>query len=187
MKFGDDEHDSSKTSPTPLLPRMRTITRSKPVVRADRSVKLVQVCTIRKPASELYAFWDCIENIARVVKEPLAITRLSRAQSHWSVSAPTGDGFWEWDEVFITDEPGRMFAWRSRAGADVPNAGSVRFRPAPDDARTEVVVEIRFEPPGGETGAKLAKRSAEKARRHVAETLRRFKALMDASWMPSRK
>lgn len=158
---------------------------AKPVVSAEHGTKVVAACTIRKPAAELYKFWRNLENVARVSKHPVTITRISDTESHWSVSAPPGDRRVEWDAVIITDEPESMIAWRSREGAEIPNAGSVHFEPAPGKEGTEVRVELRYEAPGGKLGAMLAKLSGEEGAQQVAETLRRFKALMEAGEIPT--
>jgi uncharacterized membrane protein len=140
-----------------------------------------------KPASELYAFWRNLENLVLVIKHPTTITSVSDVESRWSVSAPPGDRRIEWNALIINDEIDRLIAWRSREGAEIPNAGSVRFETAPGDQGTEVTVSLEYDPPGGKLGALLAKLSGEEAGQQVAETLRRFKALMEAGEIPTTK
>lgn len=141
--------------------------------------------TVRKPAAELYAFWRNLENVMRVVKFPVAITRTSDLESHWSVSAPPGDRCVEWDAVIFNDEPNQLIAWRSREGAEIDNAGTVRFEKAPGDEGTEVTVQLEYNPPGGRLASKLAKLTGEEAGQQVREALRRFKALMEAGEIPT--
>ena len=138
-----------------------------------------------KPASELYAFWRNLENLVQVIKHPATIVSVSDVESRWSVSAPPGDRRVEWSALVINDEPDRLIAWRSADGAEIPNAGSVRFEPAPGDQGTEVTVALEYDPPGGKIGALLAKLSGEEAGQQVAEMLRRFKALMEAGEIPT--
>ena len=180
----------STTSSPPFAERPRSRTPAKParsriVIPGNRGVKIVRACTIRKPAAELYRFWQNLENLVRVIKHPVSITQTSATESHWSVSAPPGDRRVEWDALIINDEPGRLIAWRSREGAEIANAGSVRFEPAPADQGTEVTVALEYDPPGGKLGALLAKLSGEEAGQQVAEALRRFKALMEAGEIPT--
>lgn len=158
--------------------------RSKIVVPGNRGVKVVKACTVRQPASVLYSFWRDFENIARITKHPVTITNISETESHWSVPGP-GDNRVEWDAVVINDEPNRLIAWRSRDGADVANAGSVRFEDGPPGEGTEVTVALEYDPPGGKVGALLAKLSGEGPAQQVAEALRRFKALMEAGEIPT--
>src|SRR5690606_4435966 len=94
---------------------------AKIAVPGNHGVKVVRACTIRKPASELYAFWRNLENLPQVIKHPVCIRQLTPNESHWSVTAPPGDRRVEWDAVIINDHPNELIAWRSREGADVPN------------------------------------------------------------------
>lgn len=141
-------------------------------------------CTVRKPAEELYQFWRSLENLTRIIKHPVSITTLSDTESHWKASAP-GNTFVEWDAIIINDHPNELVAWRSKEGADIANAGSVRFEPAPGDEGTEVTVQLEYDPPGGKFAALLAKVTGEEPEQQVAEALRRFKALMEAGEIPT--
>lgn len=148
------------------------------------SVQITRAVTILKPAAELYRFWRQFENIARVVKYPVDITTASATESHWAVSAPGGKRV-EWDAVVTADTPDELIAWRSQPGADVPNRGRIRFEPAPGDQGTEVIVDVEYVAPGGKVTALIAKLTGKEAGQQVAETLRRFKALMEAGEIPT--
>lgn len=150
----------------------------------NRGTKVVRAVTIRRPADELYAFWRRLENLARVIRHPVDIVPLNENESHWSVTAPGGERV-EWDALVINDEPGRLIAWRSREGAEIPNAGSVRFEPAPGDEGTEVTVALEYDAPGGRLAALLAKLTGQEPGQQVADTLRRFKALMEVGEIPT--
>ncbi len=164
-------------APTPREP-------SRITVPGNRGVKVVRSCTIRRPAADLYRFWRSLEKLAQVIKHPVSITRISDTESHWSVSAP-GDKCVEWDAAIINDEPNELIAWRTKEGADIANAGTVRFEPAPGDEGTEVRVQLEYDAPGGKFGALLAKLSGEEPEQQVAEMLRRFKALMESGEIPT--
>lgn len=153
-------------------------------VPGNRGTKVVRAVTIRRPADELYAFWRRLENLARVIRHPVDIVPVSGHESHWSVTAPGGERV-EWDSIIINDEPGRLIAWRSREGADIPNAGSVRFEPAPADEGTEVTVALEYDAPGGRLATLFAKLSGQEPGQQVADTLRRFKALMEVGEIPT--
>lgn len=158
--------------------------KSKIVVAGDHGVKVVRACTILRPAAELYGFWRAVENLQTVIPHPCSIVRVSEVESRWSVSGP-GERRIEWTSLIINDEPDRLIAWRSADGAEVPNAGSVRFEAAPGDEGTEVTVALEYNPPGGAFAAFLAKFTNEEAGQQVAATLRRFKALMEAGEIPT--
>lgn len=157
--------------------------RAKIVVPGNRGIKVVRAVTIRKPAAELYAFWRDVPNLMQVIKHPVSITTTGDNESHWAVSAPAGKKV-GWDSLIINDEPGKLIAWRSREGAEVPNAGSVRFEPAPGNEGTEVTVALEYDPPGGRLGALVAKLTRDAASSQVHDALRRFKTLMEGGEIP---
>jgi uncharacterized membrane protein len=158
--------------------------RAKIAVSGNQGIKVVRAVTIRKPAAELYAFWRDLPNLTKVIKHPVSITTRSSDESHWVVSAPGGRSV-EWDAIIVNDQPGRLLAWRTREGATVENAGSVRFEDAPGDEGTEVTVALEYNPPGGKLGAAIAKLTRDSAGSQVYDALRRFKALMEAGEIPT--
>lgn len=171
----------------PLREKPLTRVEKKPspriAVPGNQGPRIVRAVTIRKPASELYAFWRDVENLQQVIKDPVSITARSADESHWIVSAPTGKV--EWDSLIINDEPGALIAWRSREGADVPNAGTVRFEAAPGDEGTEVTVALEYDPPAGALGKLASKLTGEDAGVQVYIALKRLKALMEAGEIPT--
>jgi uncharacterized membrane protein len=158
--------------------------RAKIAVPGNRGIKVVRAVTIRKPAAELYAFWRDTPNLMQVIHHPVSITATSSDESHWVVSGPGGRNV-EWDALVVNDTPGRLIAWRSREGAAVENAGSVRFEDAPGDEGTEVTVALEYNPPGGKLGAAIAKLTRDSASSQVYDALHRFKALMEAGEIPT--
>jgi uncharacterized membrane protein len=167
-----------------LEPSDKRVSPSRIVVKGDRGVKVTRSITIRRPADVLFAFWREVENLTRIIKLPVKITRISDLASHWEVSAP-GDRKVEWDATIINEHPNELIAWRSREEAEIPNAGTVRFHPAPGDEGTEVTVNLEYDPPAGKLGALLAKLTGEEPAQQVEEALRRFKALMEAGEIPT--
>lgn len=157
--------------------------RARIVVRGNRGIKVVRAITIRRPASELYAFWRELPNLMQVIKHRVSITATTAEESHWVVSAPGRTV--EWDAVIINEEPDRLIAWRSRRGSAVDHAGSVRFEAAPGDEGTEVTVALQYDPPGGALGAALAKLTRDSASSQVYDALHRLKALMEAGEIPT--
>jgi len=165
-------------------PASRAATKIKRAATAATTARVTRAVTILRPIEELYSFWRKLENVSRVVKYPVTITSLSETESHWSVTAPGGKRV-EWDAVITEDKPNEAIAWKSREGADVPNRGRVRFQPGPPEEGVEVVVEVEYAPPGGKFAALLAKLTGKEAGQQVMETLRRFKALMEAGEIPT--
>ena len=154
-------------------------------VKTGQGVKVTRACTIRKPAAELFQFWRNLENLPRFMQHVVAVEKISDVESRWTVKAPGGRTV-IWNAVIFNEEPNRLIAWRTREGADVPNAGSVRFEPQTDDT-TVVKVALEYDPPGGKFTAFLAKLFGKEPNIQVAQDLARFKALMETGEIPTTK
>jgi uncharacterized membrane protein len=101
------------------------------------------------------------------------VTSSGDRRSHWVVNAPAGRV--EWDAEITEDRPGKIIAWQSLQGRDVPNGGSVRFTDAPADRGTEVHVDLHYAPPAGTAGAMVATLFREEPYQQLSDDLRRFK------------
>src|SRR5262245_58640253 len=128
---------------------------SMPTLAGGAGLRTEHTVTIMRPADELSARWRDLARLPEVMRHLESVTRLDSARSRWVVRGPRGARF-TWDAELVADEPGRLIAWRSVDGADVDNAGSVRFTPAPGDRGTEVKVRMSYAPPAGRTGDAIA-------------------------------
>jgi len=99
-------------------------------------------------------------------------------RSHWRAKAPAGRTV-EWDAEVIEERPDELIMWRSLEGADVMNSGSVQFKQAASNRGTEVVVELRYQPPAGGLGVTLAKLFGEEPATQMSDDLRRFKQVIE--------
>jgi uncharacterized membrane protein len=79
----------------------------------------------------------------------------------------------------VQEREDEVISWRSVQGADVENTGSVRFRDAAGGRGTEVVVDLRYRPPGGKAGAAVAKLLGEEPNQQLRDDLRRFKQVLE--------
>lgn len=134
--------------------------------------------TIQSTPGELYAFWRDLENLPRFMDHLESVTTTTDGRSHWVARAPAGTSV-EWDAEIVEDEPGRLISWRSLEGADVDNAGSVRFEEAPGGRGTVVSVEIEYTPPGGMLGSAVAELFGEEPEQQVSDDLRRLKQVIE--------
>lgn len=152
---------------------MRRLARTRPgLLRARSSV------TVNRTPAEAYRFWRELENLPRFMYHLQAVRDLGGDQSAWVARAPGGREV-SWPAQIVADRPERLLAWRSLPGADVRNAGWVRFRPAPGGAGTEVTVDLAFQPPFGRLGAAVAAMFGEDPRQQVRDDLRRFKQKLE--------
>jgi uncharacterized membrane protein len=141
------------------------------------AVRVSKTITVNRPVEEVYAFWRDLENLPKFMVH-LESVQVSGERSHWRAKAPAGLSV-EWDATLVEGLPNQRLAWQSAAGADVPNAGTVRFAPAPGDRGTEVHVDLRYDVPGGKIGAAFAKAFGEEPSQQIQSDLRRFKQVME--------
>lgn len=151
-------------------------------VHRGRLIK--QVAVIERPARELYDYWRDVENAPRFMTDVQAVTKTGENRSHWVSGGPFGKTF-EWDSEVFQDDPGRMFAWKTLPGADVPHAGMIKFEPNTGGRGTTVTVEINYEPPAGMLGVAVAKMIGQDPDAMTKENLRQFKQLMETGEIPT--
>lgn len=134
--------------------------------------------TIQKPASELYRAWRVAENLSKVMGHFADVTTVGPDLQHWKVQGPLGQSL-EWDSHVVEEHPAEFLRWESTPGAELPNEGWVRFRPAPGDWGTVVTLRFRFNPPGGALGDAALKLLGEVPTALAHKTLKRFKSLVE--------
>lgn len=151
---------------------------------AEPGVRVERAVTINTSPEELYAFWRRLENLPRFMDHLVSVSELDARRSHWVAKAPMGRTV-EWDAEITAEEPGRRLAWRSLPGAEIENAGEVRFQPAPAGRGMELHVTLSYQPPAGTVGALVARLLGEEPERQVADDLRRLKAMLEAGEIPT--
>lgn len=147
-------------------------------VNARKAVKIARNITIDAGRTELYEFWRDFANLPRFMDHLVSVRVVSPTRSHWIARAPAGTTV-EWDAEIINEVPGRLIAWKSLPGADVPNAGSVHFTDAPHGRGTVVKVEMDVEPPVGTLGLIIATMFGDDPDRDVREALSNLKHVME--------
>ncbi len=145
----------------------------------NQPLRVEKTLTINKPAEELYRFWHDFENLPRFMKHLKEVKVYDSKRSHWTTTGPLG-GSVEWDADIIEDRENELIAWKSAAGADVDNSGSVQFKPAPNNLGTEVKVITEYNPPGGAIADAIAKLFGEAPEQQLGDDLRRFKMIVEA-------
>ncbi|HEX8492842.1 MAG TPA: SRPBCC family protein [Pyrinomonadaceae bacterium] len=154
-------------------------------VPAHRGIKVEKSVTVNKSPEELYRFWRNFENLPRFMDHLESVhVEGDGGRSHWVAKAPAGTTV-EWDAEIYNEKENELIAWRSLEGADVDNAGSVRFEPAPEGRGTTVRVSLKYDPPGGVIGSTFAKLFGEEPSQQIEEDLRRFKQVMEAGETPT--
>jgi uncharacterized membrane protein len=79
----------------------------------------------------------------------------------------------------IQDIPNECIAWRSVRGTTVPNRGVVRFKRVPGGHGTQVLVELKYDPPGGKLGVFVARLFGEEPSLQIDGDLQRLKQILE--------
>ncbi len=146
-------------------------------VPGNKGVKVERAITIARPPQEVYRFWRNVENLPQFFEHVESVSEIDERRSHWVVKGPAGTQL-EWTAEILTDRPGELISWESLPGAEVQNAGSVRFEPATGGA-TEVKVTLQYQPPAGVVGAAVAKLFGEAPDQQLDDDLGRLKQLLE--------
>ena len=145
-----------------------------PSLARGRGLRVDRAVTIMRPPEELYRRWRDLSRLPEIMPYLESVVVIDDTRSRWTVRGP-GNTPICWDAELVADEPGRLIAWRSIGDADVDNAGSVRFTPAPDHRSSEVKVVMSYAPPIGRLADAVATAFGRSGEREVREGLRRFK------------
>ena len=146
--------------------------------KGRRLMDLTAATTIRRASSDVYGFWRTLENLPTFMAHLDEVRATGDKTSHWAANAPFGRTV-EWDAEITEDVPEQLIRWRSTREADVPNAGTVRFKRAPDGFSTEVYVTMVYELPAGELGKLAAKYFGEEPHQQLEDDLRRLKQVLE--------
>jgi uncharacterized membrane protein len=147
-------------------------------VPAETGIHVVRAVTINRSAEDLYNFWRNPANLPSIMKYVESVEYISPERAHWTIKLPAGAKS-EFDAEVYTDVPNEVISWRSLPGSQIPNAGSIRFKPAPVDRGTEVTLTIEFVPPGGALGQAVMKMFNEAPSQYIGQYLRDFKMIME--------
>lgn len=147
-------------------------------IRIDRAI------TINRTPEEVYRFWRNLENLPKFMVNLESVKEIDNRQSHWVAKGP-GNSNLQWNAEIINEKENELIGWRSTAGSQVANAGSVHFKPAAGGRGTELRIALQYEPPGGTIGAAFAKLVGRDPEAQIAEDLRRLKQLLETGEIPT--
>jgi len=145
----------------------------------EQGEHVVAVVTINRPVEELYAIWRNFQNLANIMSHIEKVDISDDTHSRWTVKVPAGM-FVSWDAEIINEVKNEVIGWRSLHNAQVANAGSVRFRPAPYEKGTEMRVTLEYVAPGQRLGVAVAKWLGQNPEQQLQDDLERFKMYIES-------
>ena len=147
-------------------------------LRRRTSVHVEEVATINKSAGEVYRAWKNFEQFPKFMRHLESVQTIDGRRSRWRAKAPAGMTV-EWEAEMVEDREEEMIAWRSVAGSQIENSGTVQFRRAPAGRGTEVRVRLDYRPPAGRVGQTIAWMFGEEPEQQIRDDVRRFKQLLE--------
>ncbi len=160
--------------------QQRGTSQKRPGVPAQAGVKVEHEIVIARPREEVFGFWRRLENLPQVIPFLERIEQLDEKHSHWEASSILGAKF-AWDAEIHQEQPNALIAWQSLPGGDIDTAGSVHFDSLDDTNQTRVRVSMKYNPPAGKIGDKVASWFGEGLDDQVREGLRQLKQNLEAT------
>ena len=148
-------------------------------VPGNKGIKVVQSILVNRRPAEVYRYWRELRNLPLFMEHIESVEEIDGLRSRWVVKGPAGTRL-EWNATILTDHPDELLSWESLPGAEVENAGSVRFEPIRGGAATNVRVKLQYQPPAGVMGATVAKMLGEAPEQQLAGDLQRFKRILQS-------
>jgi len=139
--------------------------------------------TIDRPADELRTLWLDPDTQSRIWIHFADVTTHDGRTADWVARGPAR-GEYRWRTNIAETGPDQI-RWSSEEGADVPNTGTLGFRPAPGDRGTELHLDVRFDPPGGIVGDAVSKLFHIVPAEIVRTALYKFRALALTGEIPT--
>ena len=113
---------------------------------------------IEKPVSEVYDYWETLENLPQFMKNVEEVRATGEDTTHWKIKGPFGATI-EFDARTTEKEQDSVIAWSTIEG-DVGTSGVVRFSEVESGgsqtARVDVVMNYS-DPPGGKLGERASR------------------------------
>jgi len=150
----------------------------------EKAIKVEHAVTINRSPQEVFQSWRHLEQLPEITPHLQEVEIQDTLHSHWMTQAPAGIPV-EWEAEIVAELENEYIAWRSLPGSTISHEGFVSFVPAPGGRGTEVKAVLKYRPPAGRAGDLLAKLSGMSPDRQVRESLRNFKALMEAGELPT--
>lgn len=96
------------------------------------------------PIDVVYAQWTQFEDFPRFMNNVKEVRQLDDSRLLWTAEVAGREHSWE--AKILEQEPNRRVTWRATEG--LQNGGTVTFEPANSGSKTEVHLEIEYEPDG---------------------------------------
>jgi uncharacterized membrane protein len=150
-------------------------------MKMSQTIDFEKTIHIDAAPDEVYDLWANYENFPRFMSHVVEVRDLGRRRSHWVVKGPGGAEF-SWNSVLTEQSRPHRLAWRSEAGAEIPQSGSIQFER--HRGGTLVTVRMSYTPPAGALGHGLAVLLGSDPKAQMDDDLARMKAFIERGAVP---
>jgi uncharacterized membrane protein len=147
----------------------------------QKTIDVEKTVHIEAAPDEVYEQFANYENFPRFMSHVVEVRDLGRRRSHWIVKGPGGSEF-QWNSVLTEQSRPHRLAWRSEAGAEIPQTGSIQLER--HRGGTLVTVRMSYSPPAGAIGHALALLLGSDPKSQMDDDLARMKAFIERGAMP---
>jgi uncharacterized membrane protein len=158
--------------------------------------KVQKAITILRPIDELFHFLRDFKNLPKFMRHLKAVEEISPRHHRWTWKSIAGIEL-NFETELIAEEKGRVISWQTvpastaassepvagkdqkKATSHVKHAGSIWFKPAPQDGATEIYFQMLYRVPGGKLTKLIAELFGEEPGQVLREDLRRLRMLME--------
>jgi uncharacterized membrane protein len=147
----------------------------------DQTIDFSKSIHIDAAPDDVYDVWTNYENFPHFMSHVAEVRDLGRGRSHWVVRGPGGSEY-AWNSVLTEQSRPHRLAWRSEAGAEIPQSGSVQFEP--HRGGTLVTVRMSYSPPVGALGHGLATLLGSDPKAQMDDDLARMKGFIERGAVP---
>lgn len=145
------------------------------------TTRLRTAITVDLPVEQVYAGWRDLGHLAETMRHIDVAEPIDGDRDRWHFRAriPKIDVPVQWDAEIVEDRENERLIWRSTEDADLRHEGQVEFRPRTGNRQTEIEVDIRYHPPGGQIGEAVTEFLGGLSEQVLKEDVRRFKQFLE--------
>lgn len=146
---------------------------------SGKNVNIRTSITVNKPVDRVYEAWRNLDNLPQFMTHLEKVVPIDNYTSEWTakLSGIPGASV-TWRAEILMDETNKLLSWHSLPGADVHNAGKIRFTEV-DEHTTELDITISYHAPLGKAGEAVAKLLNPVLEKMILKDVEGFKEYME--------
>lgn len=149
-----------------------------------RAVDVHRTLTIDADREEIISFLREPSNLSRIVGEVGDVRSLGEGRQRWTLQTPFERAL-VWEMHLEEDEEGPDLRWTSMQEEGSPNEVTVDVAAGSDGQPSQLTVEVRYDPPGGELGHAVMQRLDIVPLSLIARAMHRTKSILETGKEPT--